>query len=76
MDFTITRTEDEIQFRVTGKGFLHNMVRILVGTLLEVGAGERTADRVSELFGKERALAGADGNSIWRYANQHLQSNI
>ena len=58
MDFAITRTEDEIQFRVTGNGFLHNMVRILVGTLLEVGSGERTVESVAELFGKERALAG------------------
>ena len=48
----------EIRFTVTGNGFLHHMVRILVGTLLEVGRGERSVDSVAELFGAERAQAG------------------
>ena len=48
----------EIRFTVTGNGFLHHMVRILVGTLLEVGRGERSADSVAGLFGAERAQAG------------------
>ena len=42
----------------TGNGFLHNMVRIMVGTLLEVGRGERSEDSVAELFGKPREEAG------------------
>ncbi len=49
---------DEIRFRITGNGFLHNMVRILVGTLIEVGRGERTADSVEGLFGEKREKAG------------------
>lgn len=44
---------------VTGNGFLHHMVRIMVGTLLEVGSGKRLPDSIPELFGKERAAAGA-----------------
>jgi len=51
-------TGDEIVFRVTGNGFLHHMVRIMVGTLLEVGRGERCADSIPDLFGAERAQAG------------------
>ncbi len=39
--FTVERQGPEIVFTVTGDGFLYNMVRILVGTLLEVGRGER-----------------------------------
>ena len=35
--FCIERIGPEIQFSVTGNGFLHHMVRIMVGTLLEVG---------------------------------------
>jgi len=48
----------EIQITVTGNGFLHNMVRIIVGTLVEVGRGERAADSIPELFGGKRAEAG------------------
>ena len=34
------------------------MVRILVGTLVEVGRGERTVDSIAFLFGNKRAEAG------------------
>ena len=56
--FTIRRSGDEIHFLVTGNGFLQHMVRIMVGTLLEVGAGERSAQSITELFGASRAEAG------------------
>ena len=55
---SITRVGDEIQFDVTGNGFLHNMVRIIVGTLVEVGLQEREADSIPQLFGANRADAG------------------
>ena len=55
---TITRCGEELQLTFTGNGFLHNMVRILVGTLIEVGRGERSAESISELFGGKRAQAG------------------
>ena len=55
---TVERTGEEVRIRVTGNGFLHNMVRILVGTLIEVGRGERTADSVPELFEKKREDTG------------------
>ena len=42
----------------TGNGFLHNMVRILTGTLVEVGRGERSAESIPALFGGKRADAG------------------
>ena len=54
----IKRTENEIQISVTGNGFLHSMVRIIVGTLIEVGRGERSADSIPALFGGKRAAAG------------------
>ncbi len=56
--FTIEKIGDEINFTVTGNGFLHHMVRIMVGTLLEVGRGERQPDSLPELFGAERSDAG------------------
>ena len=47
-----------IWFVINGNGFLHNMVRILVGTLVEVGLGQRTPESLQSLFGAERAAAG------------------
>ena len=55
---TIERSGEEVHITVTGNGFLHNMVRILVGTLVEVGRGERSADSIPDLFGGKRAEAG------------------
>ena len=54
----IRRYGDEIQLSFTGNGFLHNMVRILVGTLIEVGRGERNPRSIPELFGGKRSDAG------------------
>jgi len=48
----------ELKIYFTGNGFLHNMVRILVGTLIEVGRGVRSAESIPELFGSKRAEAG------------------
>ena len=54
----ILRCGDEIRISVTGNGFLHSMVRIMVGTLIEVGIGARSADSIAALFGGKRADAG------------------
>ena len=56
--FTVERLGEEVRFTVTGNGFLHNMVRILVGTLVEVGRGEREVDSIPALFGGKREQAG------------------
>lgn len=55
---SIERVGQEVRIRVTGNGFLHNMVRILVGTLIEVGRGQRSADSIPELFEKRREDTG------------------
>lgn len=55
---TLERVGRELQITVTGNGFLQGMVRILVGTLLEVGTGQRDADSIPSLFGSKRAQAG------------------
>ena len=52
------RCGHEIRIEVTGNGFLHSMVRIIVGTLIEVGRGERCVDTSPMLFGEKRAEAG------------------
>ena len=54
----ISRVGEELQIQVTGNGFLHSMVRIIVGTLIEVGRGARSADSLPDLFRAKRADAG------------------
>ena len=54
----IENVGDEIRFTVTGNGFLYNMVRIMVGTLLEVGSEARRVDSIPALFGEKREKAG------------------
>ena len=56
--FDIVRQGEELIFTVTGNGFLHHMVRIMVGTLLEIGRGERPENSIPDLFGASRAEAG------------------
>ena len=54
----IQRIGPEVVITVTGNGFLHHMVRIMVGTLVEVGRGERDIHSIADLFGAERAQSG------------------
>lgn len=50
---------DMIQITYRGNGFLYNMVRILTGTLIEVGKGERQPAEMKEILeSQERAKAG------------------
>ena len=50
---------DVLVFRVTGNGFLRGMVRSIVGTLLEVGRGQREVDDLRRLLeGRPRSEAG------------------
>lgn len=51
--------EDCIEIDVVGNAFLHNMVRIIVGTLVEVGVGRREADWVESVReARDRSAAG------------------
>lgn len=55
----IYETKDEIIIEIAGNGFLYNMVRILVGTLVEVGLGLRSPGEIPEIIDKkERRYAG------------------
>lgn len=50
---------DEIIFDVSGDGFLYNMVRIITGTLVEIGRGNRQPEEMAEILeGRDRTLAG------------------
>ncbi|MBR1970154.1 MAG: tRNA pseudouridine(38-40) synthase TruA [Clostridia bacterium] len=48
-----------ITIRINGNGFLYNMVRIITGTLFEIGTGKKEAGVIDEVFKlKERSLSG------------------
>lgn len=57
IDFEVKDREIDMIFE--GNGFLYNMVRIMAGTLIEVGTGDRELESVSEVFQtKDREKAG------------------
>lgn len=56
----IIQKEEIIKIRINGNGFLYNMVRIIAGTLLEIGTGELNKEVINEIFietSRERAGA-------------------
>lgn len=56
----IKETESEIKITYSGNGFLQYMIRILTGTLFEVGEGLRSPESISELIAcQDRSQAGA-----------------
>ncbi|HJC67390.1 MAG: tRNA pseudouridine(38-40) synthase TruA [Lachnospiraceae bacterium] len=55
----IIREGDEITLRIRGNGFLYNMVRIIAGTLLNVGNGHMEPEEVKRILeAKDRRTAG------------------
>lgn len=52
-------SDGELEIYVTGNGFLYNMVRIIAGTLVYVGAGKMTREDVEKVLESgDRTLAG------------------
>ena len=58
-EIEVVRKGDVITIRVTGGGFLYNMVRIIAGTLIEVGAGKRSPESMRDILAAcDRSAAG------------------
>lgn len=58
-DATVSRTGDRIVFRIRGDGFLYNMVRIIAGTLIEIGQGKYPPEKMADILAaKDRNAAG------------------
>ena len=69
-DIEIKQNGIEIEIFITGNGFLYNMVRIIVGTLLDVAMGKtKPSDILAIIASKDRRLAGetvkAEGLYLW-----------
>ena len=47
---SVSQVEDEVHIRVTGNGFLHNMVRIIAGTLVDVGRGRIAPEDIPKII--------------------------
>ncbi len=68
---SINKTDQGIVIALEGNGFLYNMVRIIVGTLIEVGQGKRDVKSVKNaLLARDRAKAGKtsppNGLFLWK----------
>ena len=46
----IKKNKELVEIRITGRSFLHNQVRIMIGTLLNVGKGYWEIDKVKEII--------------------------
>lgn len=58
-DIVITKENDKLILDFYGTGFLYNMVRIMTGTLMEVGMGKRNPDDMQYIIeAKDRQAAG------------------
>ena len=55
----VEKRDSIITIRVKGNGFLYNMVRIIAGTLIKVGAGEILPEEIPAILeAKDRSAAG------------------
>ncbi|MGO4499963.1 tRNA pseudouridine(38-40) synthase TruA [Paenibacillus sp. 2RAB27] len=70
-DVLATGKVERIRLIITGNGFLYNMVRIIVGTLIQIGEGKRpSSDMQRVLEARDRSQAGptaeAMGLTLWK----------
>lgn len=69
-EVTCMKNGDMIEFRLRGDGFLYNMVRIIIGTLLDVGLGKISLHDIKQMFeSKDRTVVGRtmppEGLYLW-----------
>ena len=67
----ITKKGDIIEYRVSADGFLYNMVRIMVGTLIEIGLGKKDPDSIPRIISlHDRKNAGKTAPPEGLYLNK------
>lgn len=69
--FTVERNGDEVDFIVEGDGFLYNMVRIMVGSLIEISENRIEKDTLLTIIeNKDRKQAGRTAPACGLYLNK------
>lgn len=69
--FSVKREGDMVLFSVEADGFLYNMVRIMIGTLLFISEGKIKAGELSEIIdSKDRKKAGKTASPCGLYLNK------
>ncbi len=67
---------DTVTYSITGNGFLYNMVRIIVGTLLSVNEGKISPSDIHKILeSKDRSLAGATAKPHALFLNKVYYKN-
>lgn len=70
-DCSVVRKGDIVEFSVEGNGFLYNMVRIMVGTLLYINEGKLSPDSIPDIIkAEDRSAAGPTAPPQGLYLNQ------
>lgn len=76
-DFSVKREGDMVLFYVKGDGFLYNMVRIMVGTLLDINSGKIPVGCLSDIISsKDRVRAGITAKACGLYLNKVFYDEI
>ena len=74
---SVTRDGDMVYFTVEADGFLYNMVRIMVGTLLRIAQGKFPPDSIPEIIqAKDRHKAGPTAPPEGLYLNQVIYEAV
>lgn len=77
----LSKVEDRIDIRISGNGFLYNMVRIIVGSLIKVGCGFWEPEKIKEVLeARDRSQAGpkapAEGLTLLSIEEEPLPAEI
>lgn len=76
-DFSVERQGELVLFKVKGDGFLYNMVRIMVGTLLDISSGKIQENSIGDiLLSKDRVRAGITAPPHGLYLNKVFYDDI
>lgn len=65
-DIDIYEDTNELQITIRANDFLHNMARLIIGTLLDIGNGNRKPDTIDSIFlGSEQPAEGCDPKGLY-----------